>query len=88
MWNEQPYRRGLFIVISGPSGSGKTSVVKALCEVDATLTHSISATTRPPRHNEIDGVNYHFLSPPAFEKLIQQGGFLEWTSMGTTTTGR
>jgi len=82
MWNEQPYRRGLFIVISGPSGSGKTSVVKALCEVDATLTHSISATTRPPRPNEIDGVNYHFLSPPAFEKLIQQGGFLEWTKYG------
>ena len=82
MWNEQLSRQGLFIVISGPSGSGKTSVVRAVCEADTTLTHSISATTRPPRPGEIDEVNYHFLSSSAFEELIQRGGFLEWTKYG------
>ena len=82
MWNEQLSRQGLLIVISGPSGVGKTSVVKSLCKADATLKLSISATTRPPRPNEIDGVNYHFLSPSQFEALIRRGGFLEWAKYG------
>lgn len=82
MWSEQISRQGLLIVVSGPSGSGKTSVVKALCQAEPTLTHSISATTRPPRPGEVDGVNYHFLSSSEFEALIQQGGFLESAKYG------
>jgi guanylate kinase len=59
MWSELISRQGLLIVVSGPSGCGKTSVVKALCQAEPTLTHSISATTRPPRPGEVDGViNY------------------------------
>jgi len=82
MWNKQRPRSGLLIVISGPSGSGKTSVIKVLCESDPRLALSISATTRSPRQNEIDGVNYHFLSVSEFEDLIQQDGFLEWAKYG------
>ena len=82
MWNKRPSRKGLFIVISGPSGTGKTSVIKALCESDTTLAFSISVTTRPPRSDEIDGIDYHFLDPTEFEDLIQHDGFLEWVEYG------
>lgn len=82
MWSEQISRQGLLIVISGPSGSGKTSVVKALCQVEPALTHSISATTRPPRPDEVDGVNYHFLSQSDFDELVQEDGFLESAKYG------
>ena len=82
MWNNQPSQKGLFILISGPSGTGKTSVIKALCESDTTLAFSISATTRPPRSDEVDGVDYYFLDETEFEDLIQRGGFLEWVKYG------
>ena len=82
MWNNRPSQQGLFIVISGPSGTGKTSVIKELCEGDTTLEFSISATTRPPRSDEVDGIDYHFLDEAEFEDLIQCGGFLEWVKYG------
>ncbi len=82
MWNKPPSQKGLFILISGPSGTGKTSVIKALCEGDTTLAFSISATTRPPRSDEVDGVDYHFLDQNKFEDLIQCNGFLEWVKYG------
>ena len=82
MWNNQPSQKGLFILISGPSGTGKTSVIKALCESDTTLAFSISATTRPPRSDEVDGVDYYFLDESEFEDLIQCNGFLEWVKYG------
>jgi guanylate kinase len=82
MWNNRPSRKGLFIVISGPSGTGKTSVIKELCEGDTTLEFSISATTRPPRSDEINGVEYHFLDQTEFEDLIDHDGFLEWVKYG------
>ena len=82
MWNNLQSQKGLFIVISGPSGTGKTTVIKELCEGDTTLEFSISATTRPPRSDEINGVDYHFLDQTEFENLIQCGGFLEWVKYG------
>ena len=82
MWNNRPSQQGLFIVISGPSGTGKTSVIRALCESDSTLAFSISATTRPPRSDETNGVDYHFLDQTEFEDLIQSDGFLEWVKYG------
>ena len=82
MWNNRPSQKGLFIVMSGPSGTGKTSVIKALCKDETTLEFSISATTRPPRSDEVDGVDYHFLDQTKFEDLIQRGGFLEWVKYG------
>jgi guanylate kinase len=82
MLNKPHTRPGLLIVISGPSGSGKTSVVQALCQSDPALKRSISATTRPPRPAEADGVNYHFLSASDFKAQIQRDGFLEWAKYG------
>ena len=70
--------QNLVIVISGPSGCGKSTVVKALCEADDIYRLSISATTRMARPNEVDGVNYHFLTQAQFEDKIEQNAFLEW----------
>jgi guanylate kinase len=72
--------RGLLVVIAGPSGVGKGTVharVRAALE-DAVL--SVSATTRPPRAGEVDGVDYHFVSPQRFEALIEAGALLEWAT--------
>jgi guanylate kinase len=71
-------RRGLLIVISGPSGVGKDTLIQRLIELDRNLRYSVSCTTRPPRPNEVDGVDYTFVSREQFKKLIQEGAFLEW----------
>lgn len=69
---------GKLIVISGPSGAGKTTLLKRMfAECPAPLVGSISATTRPPRPGEIDGVDYHFLSQAEFERRRADGEFLE-----------
>ena len=82
MSNEPHPRQGSLIVISGPSGAGKSSVIDALLQSDSTLTCSVSATTRPPRPNEINGVNYHFLSSSEFETRLGKGEFVEWNRYG------
>jgi guanylate kinase len=71
-------RRGLLIVISGPSGVGKDTLIKRLLELDRNLRYSVSCTTRPPRPNEVDGVDYSFISRERFKQLIDEGAFLEW----------
>ncbi len=73
--------RGLLIVISGPSGTGKGTVCRELLERTPELAYSISATTRKPREGEQDGVNYYFLEKSAFEKMIEEDGFLEWAKV-------
>lgn len=70
-------KKGRLIVISGPSGVGKGTVVRALLERDPQLRVSVSATTRPMRPNEIDGVHYNFISHEKFEEMIAQDLFLE-----------
>jgi guanylate kinase len=70
-------RRGLLIVISGPSGVGKDTLLRGLLELDPNLRYSVSYTTRAPRPGEVDGTNYSFVSRGQFEKLIEQGEFLE-----------
>ena len=76
------YKPDLVIVISGPSGSGKSTVIDTLCKADETLRESVSVTTRKPRRNEVDGVDYHFRSKSEFEKHIAQDDFLEWAEYG------
>ena len=71
-------RRGRLFVISGPSGVGKSSLCRALLERCPDLVLSVSCTTRPPRPGEEDGVDYHFLSRADFERLVEEGAFLEW----------
>ena len=70
--------RGKLVIISGPSGAGKSSVVARLLETcHLPLELSVSATTRPPRPNEVDGKNYHFISQQEFEARRSNGEFLE-----------
>lgn len=66
------------VLISGPSGVGKTTVVRELLtQSPVLLIKSVSATTRPPRDGEIDGVDYHFLTRNEFERRLALGDFLE-----------
>lgn len=66
------------IVISGCSGVGKTTIIKRLLELHPDFVFSVSYTTRPPRDNEIDGKDYHFVSREEFEHKAQERFFLEW----------
>lgn len=65
-------------VISGPGGVGKGTVVRTLAAQRPDLWVSVSATTRDPRPGETDGVHYCFLDDAAFQRLIDDDGFLEW----------
>lgn len=70
------------VVLSGPSGSGKTTIVhRLLATSPVPLRLSVSATTRPPRRNEIDGKDYHFLSLDEFRRRLDAGEFLEWAEV-------
>ena len=69
---------GKLIVISGPSGVGKSTVLKRVMEQTPNLHFSVSATTRPMRPGEIDGVNYFFVSREAFQQMISDGALLEY----------
>jgi guanylate kinase len=64
-------------VITGPSGVGKGTLIRTLREQVPELALSVSATTRPPRPGEVDGVHYRFLSDDDFERLVQDGAFVE-----------
>ena len=70
-------RKGKTFIICGPSGVGKGTVVARLLASDPSLYFSVSATTRPPRPGEEDGVHYHFLSMEQFEQWIAEDQFLE-----------
>lgn len=73
-----PAQQGMLIVISGPSGVGKSTLVKRLFELKpGPLVSSVSATTRPPRPGEVDGVDYYFISQEEFARRRARGDFLE-----------
>lgn len=74
-------RKGVLLVFSGPSGAGKGAVCKALRESNPNLLLSISATTRPPRSGEVDGVNYYFVKSETFKKMIEENQLLEWAEV-------
>ena len=65
------------LVVTGPSGVGKGTLIKSLCREIPDLRLSVSATTRPPRAGEQDGLDYHFLAPEDFERRVKAGEFLE-----------
>ncbi len=70
-------RRGLMLVLSSPSGAGKTTISRKLLERDGNLTLSVSATTRPMRPGETEGVDYLFVHRPRFDAMVAEGAFLE-----------
>lgn len=70
--------KGKLIVISGASGVGKGTVLGIMMEKRKDLSFSVSATTRPPRPGEIDGVHYYFISREKFAEMIAEGAFLEY----------
>ena len=70
--------KGKIIVISGASGVGKSTVLKEVMKARQDLVFSVSATTRPARPDEVDGVNYHFISRDTFLEMIRKGEFLEY----------
>jgi guanylate kinase len=70
-------QKGLLLVVSGPSGAGKSTVCKRLLSEMPGLALSISVTTRPPRNNEQEGVNYFFRSEQEFERMLRDGELLE-----------
>jgi len=71
-------KEGKVVIFSAPSGSGKTTLVQWLLEQSLNLGFSVSATSRLPRKNEIDGKDYFFLTPPEFRQKIEDKAFLEW----------
>jgi guanylate kinase len=72
---------GQLFVISAPSGAGKTSLVRALLESRPNLVVSVSHTTRSPRAQEVEGRDYHFVTPGQFHELVGQAAFLEHASV-------
>ena len=70
-------RRGFILVLSSPSGAGKTTLTRRLLESDASLTLSVSVTTRPRRPNEVEGTHYHFIDRGRFDGMVAAGELLE-----------
>jgi len=71
-------KKGKLIIFSAPSGSGKTTLVHYVMEHLPNLSFSVSATSRPPRPGEKDGVDYYFLSVDEFKQKIKENAFVEW----------
>ena len=69
--------RGILVIVSSPSGAGKTTLTRRLLAEFPQLTFSVSHTTRPIRPGERDGIDYHFVDGPEFQRMIAAGAFAE-----------
>jgi guanylate kinase len=74
-------------VLSGPSGVGKDSVIELIRARSPWVWLSVSVTTRPKRHNEVDGVHYHFVDRAEFERMVRTGQLLEWAEFAGNLYG-
>lgn len=74
-------RRGLMLILSSPSGAGKTTISRMLLDRDPQISLSVSATTRPKRPGEEDGVHYHFVDQAAFDQMVEADEFYEWAGV-------
>lgn len=70
-------QQGQLYIIAAPSGAGKTSLIRAFLQAETGIALSISHTTRPKRPGEVDGVDYHFVTPDVFQAQVAAGDFLE-----------
>lgn len=84
---QAPEHPGLLVVVSGPSGVGKGTVVRELLQRLDDAVVSTSVTTRPPREGEVEGIDYHFVTPQAFEQLIVDGALLEHATYAANRYG-
>ncbi len=73
--------KGLLIVISAPSGTGKTTLAHMLLKAFPNMEFSVSYTTRKPRPGEVNGKDYFFVDRDTFERMIEEGDFLEWAEV-------
>jgi len=80
-------RRGLLIILSSPSGAGKSTLSKRLIEWDPSMSFSVSATTRPPRKGEVDGVDYYFKTKDDFAELVANDQMLEYAEVFENSYG-
>jgi guanylate kinase len=71
-------RRGLMFILSSPSGTGKTTIAHMLLDQVEGIGMSVSVTTRPMRPGEVDGQDYHFVQQAEFDRMVEDGEFLEW----------
>ena len=71
----------IMVILSSPSGVGKTTITKKIQQKYQSFKISVSHTTRSPRSNEVDGVDYHFVSNEKFEKLIREEKFYEYAKI-------
>ena len=74
-------RKGMLLVLSGPSGAGKGTLAGMLMSHDPSFRFSVSATTRAPRPGEVQDVHYHFMDDAAFDRLVEEGAFLEYATV-------
>lgn len=80
-------KKGKLFVISGPSGVGKGTLVAEVLKRNPQIKVSVSATTRAPRPNEVDGVNYHFFTKEKFQTLIENNELIEWAQFADNYYG-
>ncbi len=73
--------KNIMVILSSPSGAGKTTITKKIQQKYPSFKISVSHTTRSPRSNEVDGVDYHFISKKEFEQLIKQKKFYEYAKI-------
>tara|TARA_B100001093_G_C26822045_1_gene1012308 strand:+ start:1372 stop:1947 length:576 start_codon:yes stop_codon:yes gene_type:complete len=73
--------RNIMVILSSPSGAGKTTITKKIQQKYNSFKLSVSHTTRKPRSNEVDGVDYHFISEEKFKELIDKKKFYEYAKI-------
>lgn len=80
-------KKGLILVLSGPSGVGKGTISGEIRKHDTNIELSVSATTRLPRVNEIDGVHYYFIDQDKFDELVEADAFAEYVRKYNSSYG-
>ena len=73
--------KNIMVILSSPSGVGKTTLTKKIQQKYQSFKISVSHTTRSPRSNEVDGIDYHFISKKKFEELIKSNKFYEYAKI-------
>ena len=81
------YRKGFMFVMSSPSGAGKTTLSRMLLESEEHITMSVSATTRPMRPGEVEGVDYQFVEQTNFDEMVESGEMLEYAGVFNQSYG-